>query len=349
MSGGVDSSTTLELLREQGHDLVGLTLRVIPCDAPTPEAARLCCTRRDIEDARTLALSRGIPHYVCDGLDLFEERVITPFLDAYEKGWTPNPCVECNRHAKIPALLARARALGCEKLATGHYARVEQAADGRWRLRRALDAEKDQSYFLYRLTQELLSGLLFPLGDLTKARVREIARDRRLSAAGKPESMEVCFVEGGDYREFVKRRRPRAFEPGPIVDLAGREVGRHEGVAGYTVGQRRGLGLSGGPWFVVELRPETATVVVGKGEESLQSSFRVSQAHWAAWPGLPAAREAVVKVRHRGSEEPATLHPEGGGTVRVELSRPIASVTPGQSAVFYDGDLVAGGGIILKS
>jgi len=349
MSGGVDSSTVLALLKAQGHDLVGLTLRTRPCDASNPEDARLCCASSDIDDARSVALSLGVPHTVCEGMDLFEERVVTPFLDAYERGLTPNPCVECNRHVKIPALLKRALVLDCEKLATGHYARLSENPDGRPVLRKARDAEKDQSYFLYRLPREILSRLLFPLGDFTKEEVRAHARRLGLAVAGKKESMEVCFAEGGDYREFIRARRPRAFTPGPIVDDEGREVGRHQGLVGFTVGQRRGLGLSGGPWYIMELRPETATVVVGPVERARVSSFRVGDVQWGAWDGLDAPREANVKVRYRGNDEPADLRPGPGGIVQVVPKRPLSSVTPGQSAVFYDGDRVAGGGIILKS
>jgi tRNA-specific 2-thiouridylase len=349
MSGGVDSSTTLALLQERGHDLVGLTLRVLPCAPETGGDPRLCCSARDIEDARTVALSLGVPHYVSEGLDLFEERVVTPFLDAYERGLTPNPCVECNRHAKLPALLKEALALGCEKLATGHYARVREGPGGRFVLGKARDADKDQSYFLYRLPQELLARLVFPLGDLTKREVRGEARRMNLPVAEKKESMEVCFVQGGDYREFVRSRRPQAFTPGPVVDLSGREVGRHEGVASFTVGQRRGLGLSGGPWYVAELRPEDSTVVVATGEPPRASEFRVGPVNWVAWEGLSAPREAAVKVRYRGTEEQAVLHPGPGGTVCVVPKRPLSSVTPGQSAVFYEGDAVVGGGVILRS
>jgi len=349
MSGGVDSSATLALLKEQGHDLVGLTLRVLPCTAGDSGDPRLCCTTRDIEDARGVALALGVPHYVCEGLDLFEEKVVTPFLDEYERGLTPNPCVECNRHAKLPALLREALALGCEKLATGHYARLDPAGSGgRWILRKARDAQKDQSYFLYRSTQGMLSRLLFPLGDLTKEEVRDVARRQALSVAEKKESMEVCFTGGRDYRDFVKERRPRAFKPGPIVDVSGREVGRHEGLAGFTVGQRRGMGLSGGPWFVVELRPETATLVVGTEEDTHSPDFRVGELVWSAWDGLVGPREAQVKVRYRAEDSPATLDPAGDGRVRVVPKKPLGSVTPGQSAVFYEGDAVVGGGIIQK-
>jgi len=296
-----------------------------------------------------VARSLGVPHVICDGLDVFEERVVTRFLDDYERGLTPNPCVECNRYAKLPLLIREALAQGCEKLATGHYVRLEPPIPGgRWILRKALDPEKDQSYFLYRLTQEMLSRLLFPLGEFTKAQVREAAENHGLSVAQKKESMEICFVPGNDYRAFVKLKRPRAFVPGAIVDAEGKEVGRHEGVAGYTVGQRRGLGLSGGPWFVLELRPEKAEVVVGKVGERGTAEFQVADLNWVAWGGLEASREAQVKIRYRSEDEPVVLHPLPGGKVLVEAFHPLGSVTPGQSAVFYEGDVVVGGGIIQK-
>ena len=281
--------------------------------------------------------------------DVFRAKVVDRFLDEYEQGLTPNPCVECNRFAKLPLLLKQALELGCEKLATGHYARLDQdPATGRWRLRKAADPDKDQSYVLYKLNQKLLSHLLFPLGEITKPQVREKARALGLNTAEKPESMEICFVTQKSYRDFVKIHRPRAFVPGNIVDIEGKILGQHEGVAGYTIGQRKGMGLSGGPYFVVELDPETATVVVGRDEDTLVKEFTVAEMNWVAWEPITSPREVLAKIRYRSVEQPAVLTPDGPGRVKVVLKDPARAVTPGQSTVFYEGDGVIGGGIIQK-
>lgn len=358
MSGGVDSSTALALLKEAGHDVVGLTLRILPCEVagedgsvrtrPVEPRRQRCCSVEDIRDARETALALGAPHYVCEGLDTFRSRVVESFLDGYAAGLTPNPCVECNRHAKLPLLIRRAEALDCEALATGHYVRCDRdPVTGRWCLRTARDADKDQSYFLYRLPQALLERLAFPLGNLTKAEVRAEARRLGVPTAEKPESMEICFIPEGSYRDFVRKRRPEAFRPGPVVDREGRIVGRHGGVGNFTVGQRRGLGFSGGPWYVVALDAASATVTVARREEIGTERFTVGDVVWMAWEGLDSPRRCRVKLRSRGPFLPAEVRPEGD-RVRVRLEEPAVSVTPGQSAVFYDGDAVAGGGVILK-
>jgi tRNA-uridine 2-sulfurtransferase len=360
MSGGVDSSTVLGLLKEQGHEVIGLTLKILPCEitpgengavkmqAVEPKGQR-CCSMEDIQDARNVALKLGAPHYVKEGLDVFQARVVDRYLDEYEQGLTPNPCVECNRFAKLPLLLREALALGCEKLATGHYARLDQdPATGRYRIRKAADSDKDQSYVLYKLNQQLLSHLLFPLGEYTKERVRQDARRMGLNTAEKPESMEICFVTQRSYRDFVRAHRPRAFTPGNIVDVEGTILGKHEGIAGYTLGQRKGLALSGGPYFVVELITETATVVVGREQDTFTREFSVSEMNWAAWESLAEPKEVLAKIRYRSMEQPAVLYPESPDRVRVVLKDPARAVTPGQSAVFYDNDIVAAGGIIQK-
>ena len=360
MSGGVDSSTTLGLLKEQGHEVIGLTLKILPCEIQTGENGAVkvqvaepkgqrCCSLEDIQDARNVALKLGAPHYVCDGLDVFRDKVVQRFLDEYEQGLTPNPCVECNGFAKLPLLLTKARELGCEKLATGHYAGLDQdLATGRWRVRKAVDPEKDQSYFLYKLDQKLLSRLLFPLGSMTKAQVREHARRMGINTAEKPESMEICFVNQGSYRDFVKLQRPRAFVPGNIVDREGKILGRHEGIAGYTLGQRKGLGLSGGPYFVVQLNPTTATVVVGREPDTFAREFTLAEMNWMGWEPPAQPREISVKIRHHSKDLSAVIHPQGPDMLKVVLKNPARSVTPGQSAVFYDADIVAGGGIIQR-
>lgn len=360
MSGGVDSSTVLGFLKEQGHEVMGLTLKILPCEITPgdngavtvktvePKGQR-CCSVEDIQDARQVALKLGAAHYVNEGLDVFRANVVDRFLDEYEQGLTPNPCVECNRFAKLPLLLQQALSLGCEKLATGHYARLDQdPVTGRWRLRKAADEDKDQTYVLYKLSQKLLSHLLFPLGDVTKPQVRDAARRMGLDTAEKAESMEICFVTQKSYRDFVKAHRPRAFVPGNIVDVQGHVLGRHEGIAGYTIGQRRGMGLSGGPYFVVELDPVTATVVVGRDQDTFAKEFTVGEMNWVAWDAITEPKEVLAKIRYRSLEQPAVLYPEGPKRVRVVLKDPARAVTPGQSAVFYDGDIVVGGGVIQK-
>ncbi len=361
MSGGVDSSTVLGLLKEQGHEVVGLTLKILPCEITPGENGAVsvktagpqgqrCCSVQDIQDARDVALKVGAPHYVNDGLDVFKARVVERFLDEYEQGLTPNPCVECNRFAKLPLLLRQALSLGCEKLATGHYAGLEQEpATGRWVLRKAADPDKDQSYALYKLSQKILSRLLFPLGEYKKEQVRVEARRLGLNTAEKPESMEICFVTQGNYKTFVKQHRPRAFVPGNIVDREGKILGRHEGIAGYTIGQRKGLALSGGPYYVKSLNPDTATVTVGREEDVFTKEFQVGELNWVAWVSLTEPREAQVKVRYRTQAQPAVLYPEGDQRIKVVLEEPARAVTPGQSAVFYDGDKVVGGGVIQKN
>ncbi len=361
MSGGVDSSTVLGLLQEQGHEVVGLTLKILPCEITPGENGAVsvktvepkgqrCCSVEDIQDAREVALKLGAPHYVNEGLDVFRANVVDRFLDEYEQGLTPNPCVECNRFAKLPLLLQQALGLGCEKLATGHYARLDQdPSTGRWRIRKAADPDKDQSYVLYKLSQKLLSHLLFPLGEVTKPEVRETAKRMGLNTAEKPESMEICFVTQRSYRDFVKMHRPRAFVPGNIVDIQGNVLGQHEGIAGFTVGQRKGMGLSGGPYFVVELNPETATVVVGRDQDTFVKEFSVGEMNWMGWEPITEPREALAKIRYRSVEQPAVLYPNGPKGVKVVLKDPARAVTPGQSAVFYEGDAVIGGGVIQRS
>ena len=360
MSGGVDSSTVLGLLKEQGHEVVGLTLKILPCEitpgengavkvAQVEPKGQRCCSVEDIQDARDVALKLGAPHYVNEGLDVFRANVVDRFLDEYEQGLTPNPCVECNRFAKLPLLLQQALSLGCEKMATGHYAKVDRnPATGRWRLRKADDPDKDQSYVLYKLTQKILSHLLFPLGEITKPRVREMARTMGINTAEKPESMEICFVTQRSYRDFVKIHRPRAFVPGDIVTVDGEVLGRHEGIAGFTIGQRKGLGLSGGPYFVVELQPDTAKVIVGREKDTFTKEFRVGEMNWVAWEPIREPKEVLAKIRYRSLEQPAILYPEGPGEVRVVLKDPARAVTPGQSTVFYEGDMVVAGGVIRK-
>ncbi len=352
MSGGVDSSVAALLLRQAGFEVIGMTLKTWPkelCD--TVPKTQTCCSTGDIEDARGVAAQLGIPFYVVEASAPFKEEVMDYFVETYTAGLTPNPCVVCNRKIKCGIILAKAKALGAQWVATGHYARVSYDEDRRrYLLRQALDPEKDQSYVLYQLTQEQLSHLLLPLGDKTKAQVRELAVAHGLKVADKPESMELCFIPDGDTKGFLKARAPEAFRPGEIVDRQGRVLGTHQGIAAYTVGQRRGLGVAHAkPLYVLSVDPILNQVVVGEQEELKTASCRLRDLFWVGIENLTGPYEAFVKVRYRSDKLPARLFPEGQ-KVRVEFKEPVAGgVSPGQAAVFYEKDLVLGGGWIEKS
>jgi|SRR5690606_13854628 len=356
MSGGVDSSAAAALLVAQGHEVIGITLRLARVERAGPGR---CCSPDDVEDARAVARALGIPFYVFEASDLFEERVIDPFVDAYLGGETPVPCLACNREVKFGHLLARARALGA-KLATGHYARIERGADGRYRLYRGVDAARDQSYFLHHLGQEELRDLLFPVGHLDKAQAREAAARAGLSVvARKPESQDICFVPDGDAAGFVERRarRGRAPAPGTIVDEAGRVLARHDGLHRFTVGQRKGLTAAAEkmpfekghrlPIYVSEIRPETGEVVVGPAAAVERERFFVEEVHWVAGEPPPPDEVLTVRVRHRHAGTPCRLRPRGSGWEVVGVER-VRAPAPGQSAVFYRGDEVLGGGRISR-
>ena len=349
MSGGVDSSAAAYLLKSQGYDVIGMALKTWPkelCD--TVPKSQTCCSTRDIEDARSVAARLEIPFYVVEASVPFKAQVMDYFVDSYARGRTPNPCVVCNRKIKTGLLLEKAQALGVERLATGHYASVVwDETRRRYAVRQAVDGNKDQSYVLYQLTQEQRSRMVLPMGDLTKARVREIAREAGLAVADKPESMELCFIPDGDTQGFLKERAPQAFTPGEIVDRSGRVLGLHQGIAAYTVGQRKGLGIAHAtPLYVLELDPAANRVIVGEEQELAAASCRVEEVHWMAIPGLTEMLRAQVKVRYRADKRPARLIPEGEN-LRVEFDQPVqGGVSPGQAAVFYDGDVVLGGGWI---
>ncbi|HET7755242.1 MAG TPA: tRNA 2-thiouridine(34) synthase MnmA [Anaeromyxobacteraceae bacterium] len=344
MSGGVDSSAAAALLTSQGHEVVGVSMRVF--DYSDPARGRSCCAPDDLDDARAAARRIGIPFYVANVEERFRERVIDRFVDDYVAGLTPNPCVACNTEVKFDWLLDRARAIGA-KLATGHYARIERRG-GRYRLLRARHPEKDQSYFLHGLGQDALADLLFPVGDLEKPAVRELAERHGLANARKADSQEICFVTRGDAGDFVQLRAPDRLRGGEIVSTSGEVLGRHDGVHRFTVGQRRGLGIaSPEPRYVVAIDAASARVVVGSAAEASQASMAVRDVSWVA--GEPPARtvECVVKVRHRHEGERATVTAGPSGTADVRFARAVRGVAPGQAAVFYDGDEVLGGGRIV--
>jgi tRNA-specific 2-thiouridylase len=333
MSGGVDSSVAAALLRDSGYDVTGVTLKLWGGESDSG-----CCSAADVEDARRVAAQLDIPHYVFNLTDDFDERVVAPYVDAYAAGRTPNPCVECNRSIKFGRLLERADALGFDAVATGHHARVRRAADGRRQLRRGADAAKDQSYVLYMLDQAELARTLLPVGELTKAQVREHAARLNLRTATKAESMDVCFITRGNREEFVTGRV--GARPGPVVDAAGAVLGRHDGVTGFTIGQRRRVGVATGERrYVVDLDAATATVTVGRRDELLRDGVEVRDARFV--DRVPDAVERLdVQVRAHGTPFPGRLD----GT-RVRFDEPQPRVAPGQVVALYAGDTLLGGGI----
>ena len=348
MSGGVDSSVAALLCAEDGSALAAITLRLADQDLGVAGEGR-CCAARDVADARRVAASVGLPHYVLDLRERFERDVVEPFVREYLAGRTPVPCVACNDAVKFDDLVSHARALGAERVATGHYARVTGARDGRMRLLRARDRARDQSYFLHGLGQEQLRAASFPLGELTKPEVRDLARAAGLSTADKPDSREICFVPDGDAGAFVEARaealglRP---EPGTLVDRDGVPRGEHGGVHRFTVGQRRGLGAHGRAVYALELRTATAEVVVGGEDELFARSARVAPFRWVAGEPPAGPVRCAVQVRHGRRESPATLTPLPDGRARCDFDAPERAVAPGQYLVAYDGDECLGGGAI---
>jgi len=345
MSGGVDSSLAAALLAEAGREVVGVTL------ALAGDASR-CCSLADTDDARRVAERLGIRFYVANYRERFRREVIEAFADEYLAGRTPIPCVACNQRFKFRHLMERARALGAERVATGHYARVDRdPTTGHHRLRRGADAAKDQSYYLFDLTQEQLGRIEFPLGDLDKGAVRAQARALGLRTADKPESQEICFVPDGDYAALVAAVRPDALPgEGEIVDEAGAVLGRHAGIQHFTVGQRRGLGVAAGRrLYVKRIEAAANRVVVSDAEGVRSGGARLSRASWVAGAAPAAPVRATVRVRHGHAGAAARVAPGAGGTATVRFDAPVAAVAPGQAAVFYDGDVVLGGGWIAEA
>ena len=357
LSGGVDSSVAAALLVEQGFDVVGVTLRVWPWREPEEGGRRFgsCCSPEAVDDARAVARQLGIPYYLLNSEREFDEAVIAPFAREYAAGRTPVPCVACNRQVKFGSLLARARAWDAVAVATGHYARITRdPTTGRFLLWRGRDERKDQSDFLWPLTQDQLGAARFPVGDLTKDEVRARARALGLATAATPESQEICFIPDHDYRGFLRRRAPAAFQAGPIVDGQGRTLGRHGGLADFTVGQRRGLGLATGrSLYVTALDPRRNAVVVGPAEELEADRLWAAGLNLISQDRLESPMPVEAKIRHNHAPVAAILYPpaparDGRILAEVRFSAPQRAVTPGQSVVLYRGDLVVGGGIIAR-
>lgn len=344
MSGGVDSAAAALILKREGYDVAGVTMRLYDAEVATP---RSCCAPAALKEAATLARAIGIPHYVLDFREFFRRAVIDDFVAEYGRGRTPNPCILCNGVVKFERLLALARAMGFDKIAAGHYVRREYDRPRfRYLLRRAADESKDQSYFLWSTPRESLGDILFPVGGLLKSEVREILADVAPAARDKPESQDICFIEEDSYADFVARETGVGGQEGPITDEEGRVLGLHKGIAHYTVGQRRGLGVAAGErMYVKSVDAETNTVVLARGAEIEASTFTATRANWLMEPESELLRAtAAVRFRDRGA--PATLRRTGERTWKVAFDAPRRAIAPGQSAAFYDGDVLMGGGII---
>ena len=345
MSGGVDSSVAALLLHREDYDVIGVTMKLYDIDqADLPEYYRGCCTLDDVEDARAVCRILGVPHYVMNVQREFRAFVIDYFRREYENGRTPHPCIACNDKIKFSFLAQRARMLQAAYVATGHYARIEADGSGSMALRRGIDADKDQSYVLFGMRQEQLAATLMPVGRYPKAEIRRLAEEAGFPNADKPDSQDICFIPSGDYREFLRERTDE--RPGDIVDADGNVVGQHEGIQYFTVGQRRGLGLSGGPpRFVIRLEPDTRNVVIGSETDLYQDTLYADPVSWVS--GVPPAgpMDVTVKIRYKFAEAPATVTAVGGGAL-VRFREPQRAITPGQAAVFYQGDTVLGGGAI---
>jgi tRNA-uridine 2-sulfurtransferase len=360
MSGGVDSSAVAAMLRAEGHTLVGLTMqlwdqrRLAGHEGMPEQVQGRCCSIDDVYDARRVAEKLGIPYYLVNHQERFEREVIRPFVSEYLAGRTPIPCSLCNNHLKFDQLLLTARQIGADLIATGHYARNEYDPErGRWLLKRPADASKDQTYFLFGLTQEQLAHTLFPLGGFTKPEVREQARAYGLALAAKPDSQEICFIPGGDYKQFIDAYLDEQGEAmpdssGELVMANGEVAGRHGGIHNFTVGQRKGLGLaSATPLYVLEIDPASHQVKVGGEQELQRTEMRVRQLNWIAVESLTGPMRVRAKIRHRHDAAWAVIEPSGEDEVRVTFEEPARAVTPGQAAVFYDQELVVGGGWIV--
>ncbi|MDR1930729.1 MAG: tRNA 2-thiouridine(34) synthase MnmA [Treponema sp.] len=341
MSGGVDSAVAAALMSEEGYDCVGATMKLIA------SGGSKCCSLEDINDARAAAWKLGIRHYVMNYTEAFTRLVIEPFISAYERGETPNPCIECNRRLKFRLLLRRARELGAEVLVSGHYARITPESGGRRLLRKGADPQKDQSYVLYMMGQDELEFTRFPLGNMTKAEVRDLAARRGLSNAAKRESQDICFVPGGDYGAFMETHRGRAYPEGDITDEAGGVIGRHRGLVRYTLGQRRGTGVAlNRPVYVTAKSVETNTLVVGAESSLYSKSLDALRINLIACDGLTRPLRLKVKTRYLQAGQWALVEQTGPAAVHVEFEEAQRAITPGQAAVFYDGDIVIGGGTI---
>ena len=346
MSGGVDSSVAAYLLKEKGYDVIGITMRMAPDDPDHEENEGGCCGLSAVEDARRVCDRLEIPFYVLNFKKSFKEKVIDNFVDEYMAGRTPNPCVNCNKYLKFDELLRKARGIGADYIATGHYAKIENI-DGRWQLIKSDDDKKDQTYMLYNFTQDQLEHTLMPCGEYTKDKIREIAKEIGLAVHNKKDSEEICFIPDNNHGRFIEESKPGEIKPGNFVDKNGNILGRHKGIVYYTFGQRKGFGLSlGRPVFVTNINPKKNEVVIGSEDEIFKTTLVAKDVNFIPFDSLEAPLEVEAKIRYAAKPAKATLYPLPNGLIKVVFEESQRAITKGQSVVFYKGNLVVGGGII---
>ena len=346
MSGGVDSSLAAKLMKDKGFDCIGCTMKLYHNEDAGMENSRTCCSLDDVEDARSVAYKLGMPFYVFNFTDAFRDTVIRKFIESYENGITPNPCIDCNRYMKFDKLYERAKTLGCDYIVTGHYARIEEQA-GKFVLKKALDETKDQSYVLYSMTQEQLAHTMFPLGSMRKTEVRAIAEESGFVNADKPDSQDICFVPNGDYASVIELQTGKESAEGNFVDKQGNNLGRHKGVIHYTIGQRKGLGVSSTePLYVCNICSKDGNVILGSNDDLFSREADVSDFNWISGEVPGSEFRCKAKIRYRQPEQWVTVIPTGADTVHIVFDEPQRAITPGQAAVLYDGDIVLGGGTI---
>lgn len=346
MSGGVDSSVAAKLMVDGGYECIGCTMKLYHNEDAGVEKSRTCCSLDDAEDARSVAYKLGMPFYVFNFTDAFRKTVIQAFIDCYEKGITPNPCIDCNRYMKFEKLYERATVLGCDCIVTGHYARIEEKG-GKWILKKALDERKDQSYVLYAMTQEQLAHTVFPLGNMKKTEVRAIAEQNGFVNADKPDSQDICFVPNGDYGSIIELQTKNKPASGNFVDKQGNVIGKHKGIIHYTVGQRKGLGISNRePLYLCRICPDSGDIVLGGNDDLFSTELNAADFQWISGEPPKEQFRCKAKIRYRQAEQWATVIPTDEKTVHIVFDEPQRAITPGQAAVLYDGDIVLGGGTI---
>ena len=347
MSGGVDSSVAAYIMRSNGYDCIGCTMKLYDNEDAGVPKDHSCCSLDDVEDARSVAYKLGMPYYVFNFSDDFKEKIICKFIESYENGRTPNPCIDCNRYMKFDKLYERAKLLGCEYVVTGHYARIDKE-NGRYVLKKALDASKDQSYVLYSLTQDQLAHTLFPLGGTSKDETRRIAEECGFSNAHKPDSQDICFVPDGDYAKVIALHTGKTYAPGDFIDKDGNVIGTHRGIVHYTIGQRKGLGVSAAtPLYVCKIDVEKNTVTLGEDRDLFSTELTVGDFNWISGEAPRDPFKCDAKIRYRQKQQPATVFPLEDEKVKIVFDEPQRAITPGQAAVLYDGETVLGGGTIL--